>query len=171
VSLLPPSASRQKVERQNHSAGRFAECCRRAKTFAKFYTATVSLRLQPSLLPTCSYPTAFSSPRLPAARPALPAAAAPVLRCRFRGLGFRQTLNSKPTKLSWQIRGGRNVSAPAETLCLSAVSRACGRRQKGSGRKAVRTLDRRFEEGIEDRQLGGYLSVVCLDSGASGRTA
>jgi hypothetical protein len=60
----------------------FANLHQISKTFAKFLTATVSLRLQPALLPTCSYPTAFSSPRLPVARPALPAAAAPALRIR-----------------------------------------------------------------------------------------
>jgi hypothetical protein len=63
-----------------------------SKPFAKFSTATVSPTL-PSFPPAATQQH-FSSPRLPRARPALPAAAAPALR--FRVSWFRVSSNLKP---------------------------------------------------------------------------
>jgi hypothetical protein len=61
------------------------------------------------------------------------------------GLGFRETLNPLP-----KFRGRSGVAEMFLSFCLSAISRrfagfrACGRRQKGSGRKAVKSSVRRL---------------------------
>jgi hypothetical protein len=90
----------------------FAHLCQITPNFTqifrkikKFNTATVSLRLQPALLPSCSYPTAFSSPGLPAARPPLPAAATPVLRFRVSWFRVSDHLSGLALKLFFKSVG------------------------------------------------------------------